>query len=144
MFDYIKIIVVLIIYFVIFGVPLYLLYKLPMIIRMIRMKNLAKKFGLKYEKSVDVKKFEQFYSGKGKRNRISGIIKNNKIEIYDQIKYRMGEIVSHDINKHRTVIIINESKNILKGSLDGIFRVRITELNKRLNLLNEKIAQNNL
>ena len=144
MFDYIKIIVVLIIYFVIFGVPLYLLYKLPMIIRMIRMKNLAKKFGLKYEKSVDVKKFEQFYSGKGKRNRISGIIKNNKIEIYDQIKYRMGEIVSHDINKHRTVILINESKNILKGSLDGIFRVRITELNKRLNLLNEKIAQNNL
>jgi len=114
MFEEIKLYLFIFLFFS-SGFLFYGLYKLPAGIRIIRMKKLAKKYQLKYQRIQGLIKFEALPSGKEKRNIISGIINGNKIKIYDYIGYSHLLERGHVFKEHHTVFIKNNKTSDIKG-----------------------------
>jgi len=126
----IKIIFYFSLYFFILGAPLYLLYESRAIIRAVRMKNIAKRFNLRYKRSDKVPLFELTHSGKGKRNLISGKINGEDVEIYD---YIIWDVSLSDLNyAHHTVFINGPTIKDEEGFFSGLFRVSIKKIIKQL------------
>jgi hypothetical protein len=132
----IKIIFYFSLYFFILGAPLYLLYESRAIIRAVRMKNIAKRFNLRYKRSDKVPLFELTHSGKGKRNLISGKINGEDVEIYD---YIIWDITLTDLHyAHHTVFINGTTIKDAEGFFWGFFRVSIKKIVNFLQELESK------
>lgn len=108
-------------FYIIPGSFLFLLYKSPLIIRHFRMKNLAKKFNLKYERMVGLPRFEMLSSGKEKRNRLSGKINGKQLEIYDFLYYGW----THGFGRMHFTKLILDGKEIVSYSIIGFLSIRV-------------------
>lgn len=135
-----KILLIFLSYFLIFGIPLYLVFKSRAIIRMIRMKKIALNHGLNFERSVDEPFFQllyPLYPGKGKKNRIYGQLNGCSVEIYDYIIVPILSIMDRGI-EHHTIFIENGKIIDDIGFFGGFFRVSVKKINNKLNSIKIK------
>ena len=106
-----------------------------------RMKGVAKKFNLNFERDINTPLFELRYpinKGGGKQNIIKGDINGNRIEIYDYILRPIAELPVGWSIEHHTIFKKNDIKTDIRGMLEGKFRVGIKKINKWIYSIKEK------